>query len=361
MHPYAWLRLDCRLQPIRAHLTSRNKEGRVRCAHVQNQALNDYYTTLGLPTKHCSQDEVRRAYRRLARMWHPDVNPSPSAPARFKAICEAYAVLSDIKRKATYDANLKGGPNRWSPSAGDLKTEVTVTLAEGVLGCKRSVKIYPLVHCKECDGTGLRPGGRFQHCDLCAGKGDIIKTKKEHVGMGEPVGIVHKQQAICPACCGKGGNVIDRCQECHGGGRVYVDELVAVDVPPGTEDRAVVMIPGMGNVCGTGTGVRGDVIVTVRVENDDKIERRGFDLHSNVDVPLVVAVLGGFLTVTLVDGNMATLQVPAGTQHGSTLSLRNQGVLGRGDHHFLVNIEIPDCTAPKERLVVLELSRLLAI
>jgi molecular chaperone DnaJ len=286
-------------------------------------------------------------------MWHPDVNPSPLASSRFKSICEAYAVLSDAKRRAVYDSNLKGVENRWSPSTGELKTAITISLAEGVLGCQRSVRICPLIHCKDCSGTGLRPGGLFQPCDLCAGKGDIIKAKQKH-----NVGVVHKQQAVCPACSGKGGNVIDRCRECHGVGRMYVDQAVVVDVPPGTEDLAVMIIPGQGNVFGLGTGVRGDLRVTIHVQSDDKVQRRGFDLHSDVDVPLVVAMLGGVMTVPLINGSIASLEVPAGTQHGTTLSLRNEGVLGRGNHYFLVNIEIPKCTSPRERQVALELSRL---
>jgi molecular chaperone DnaJ len=309
----------------------------------------DYYQLLELSSTAATEAEIRTAYRRLARRYHPDVNPAVEAEDIFKALSQAINVLSDPERRRAYDeqrifrATGVPWPDAVPGSGTDLHEILTITLKQAILGCKKRVKVGALRGCPECRGSGSSPGGRTERCMMCKGQGDIFKSTATATGRRTAL-------VSCPACRGKGLNVLDHCSACMGDGLVRYARSLTVSVPPDVRDGDALRILGGGDANSVG-GPNGDLFLHVKVLPDPILRRKGMDLMSDVEVPLYVALLGGCVIVNHCVHGACTLQVPAGTQHEAQLSLPRRGVLRKGSHVFTVRVKIPEVSGEQVPLL----------
>ncbi len=351
----------------------------------------DYYEVLGVP-KGATADEVKSAYRRLARQYHPDVskeNPKV-AEEKFKELSEAYEVLVDPTKRARYDQlGFSGIETEFGPGgftwqnfthAGDLEdlfassplfqqlfegfgmpsgglgarergrgsdTEMTVRLpiSAAVHGARPTVEVPRARPCTECDGTGAKDGTAVEVCSTCGGQGQVRRVQNrgytQLISIGE-----------CPRCHGTGRRIVEKCPTCKGAGTTSTVEKLELDVPAGIEDGAVLRVPGHGRA-GRAGGRPGDLYVHVVFDPPSAIRRAGQDGFSETTVPLSVALLGGQVTVPTLDGK-ADLQIPAGTQPETQFRLRGHGFprlrgSTRGDLLVTVHVEIPRALSGKER------------
>ncbi len=352
------------------------------------EARRDYYEVLGVPPG-ADARAIKDAFRKLALQYHPDRNRSPGAEERFKEIAEAYAVLSDPRKRADYDArgfagveglsaeDLFGGIDFGSlfrdfglgfdlggglfdrlfgrrgrgpvgPVAGpDLTMELTVSLERVGRGGKETVRLTRPVACSACRGTGASAGKPPRRCDSCRGTGQKV------VSRGERGGLRIQQITTCPACRGRGTVVDEPCPECAGRGEVERPETLEITIPPGVEEGTALRIPGHGLPGAERSAPPGDLYAVVRVAADPRFERRGADLWRSESVPVHDAVLGTRLVVPTLEGS-AEVAVPPGTQPGSVLRLRGKGLsrLGggrRGDLHVQILVGIPEAPSREER------------
>ena len=326
----------------------------------------DFYAALGVP-RDASQEDIKRAFRRLARETHPDANPGdPAAEARFREIAEAYEVLSDPQRRNAYDrgdtVNLGdlfssfagidevlsrffgggfgpfGGVARGPAQGRDVAVRTSVTLVEAATGTSREVSYRAPVVCSMCSGSGSVPGAALQTCDRCAGQGSVRITRQTILGATMTI-------AACDRCRGRGKIVTDPCPECSGAGSLTRDVAVSVDIPEGIDDGARMRLPGKG-AAGEPGGRSGDLYVEVRVEPDPRFVRHGADLVHRVHLGLAEAALGIGVSVPTVDGEGIEIDIPAGTQPGTVFKLSRQGMprlqrRGRGDLLVEVIVDVP--------------------
>ncbi|MGH2758219.1 MAG: molecular chaperone DnaJ [Actinomycetota bacterium] len=339
----------------------------------------DYYDVLGVSSE-ASAEEIKTAFRRLAREHHPDATGGdPSSEHRYKDISEAYAVLADPQKRREYDA-ARLGVGTWSTpwaspfastiedifetffgggGAGRTQTrqqtrsrrgesveiELAVTLEEVVFGGQRSIRFERFEPCERCSGEGTEPGTHAERCGRCRGAGHVQETRRTILGS-----LVTAMP--CRDCSGTGWVVPDPCKDCRGVGRVPQDVEVPVEVPPGIDDGDRLRLDGEGEAGAAGGG-RGNLFVRFRVEPDERFERAGDDLYSWVDVPLTTAALGGSVTISTLDGE-EELEIPDGTQSGSVLRLKGLGVpkrSGRGRGHLVLRTHVvtPERLGRKEK------------
>ncbi len=339
----------------------------------------DYYERLGV-ARDASEAEIKKAFRRLARELHPDVNAhDPEAEEKFKSAAEAYEVLSDPERRATYDRYgaeglrsggyqpsgfgsfadifdaffgggggdvFGGGPGRAGPAqGGDVGVTATVSLADAATGRTVDVSYEAVVRCGACHGNGAEPGTPIETCERCGGAGQLRAVTRT------PFGQVVRA-TVCDVCHGDGRVPKQPCKECRGRGR-KVDRLsLSVDVPSGIADGQRIRLSGRGHA-GEQGGPPGDLYVLVRVAEDERFVRDGDDLVTVVDVPAPLAALGTTLDVPTLDEPFA-LEIPPGTQPHDTLTLRGKGMpaLRRGRHgdlRVVVNVVIPHRLTPEQR------------
>jgi molecular chaperone DnaJ len=351
----------------------------------------DYYEVLGV-AKTASADEIKKAYRQCAMKYHPDRNPDdPEAETRFKEAGEAYEVLSDANKRKLYDqyghAGLegqgyrpaedvfvqfqdlfseffgagfggmggarRGGGQRASkrPQQGrDVRTSVQVSLREAVFGARREVNVvFPSV-CGACDGSGAEKGSQPVACPTCRGRGQVA-----HGGMGFMVSMP------CGECGGAGHVIAKPCKECQGRGEVRAEKKVKVAIPAGIDHGQAVRVQGHGE-SGIHGGPPGDLLVLLDVQPDPRFERHEDNLVTEVPVPFVTAALGGEVSFTNLDDTPITLTIPAGTQQGTSLTVRGAGVPhvrgnGRGNLIAVVRIEVPKKLTARQKAILQEFAR----
>ena len=350
----------------------------------------DYYEVLGV-NKGASEDEIKRAYKKMARKYHPDLNPdNKEAEEKFKEVNEAYEVLSDANKKARYDqygfagvdpnygAGAGGGAydaggfdfgdlgdifgsffgggggfggfggGRSDPNAprrgDDVQARVTISFEEAAKGCKRKVEIHRIETCPDCGGSGAQPGSSVKTCPDCGGRGQV------NVQQRTPFGVISTTKT-CTRCGGKGKIVEKPCQKCRGGGRVSKRRELEVNIPAGIDDRQVISVRGEGSM-GSNGGPSGDLHVSVFVRPHPFFEREGYNIWYDCKVNFVQAALGDSIMVPTIDGKVK-FDLPAGTQPGTVMSLKGKGIQylnsrGRGDQYIRIIVEVPkDLTAPQ--------------
>ena len=338
----------------------------------------DYYEVLGI-AKTASADEIKSAYRKLAKKYHPDLNPGDKeAEEKFKEIGEAYEVLSDQQKRARYDQfghagvdpnygagaggfgggfggvdlgdlfgdlgdifGMGGGRRRANPNAprkgSDIRVSLVLSFMEAVHGCTKTVSVNRQDVCTECGGSGAAKGTSPDTCPDCHGTGYITVQQRT------PFGVMQSSQP-CTRCGGKGKIIKSPCSKCHGSGKTSSTKRVEVKVPAGIDDDQSLCLQGLGDA-GVNGGPNGDLYVIVTVRPDAMFERDRFDVHVTVPITYSQAVLGAEVEVPTIDGKVK-YDVPEGTQSGTVFRLRGKGIQyirgrGRGDQYVHVVVEIP--------------------
>jgi molecular chaperone DnaJ len=353
----------------------------------------DYYEVLGV-SRDAGDTEIKKAFRRMARELHPDVNShDPDAEDKFKEAAEAYEVLSDPERRATYDryghdglrsggyapnfdafgsvsdifeaffggsgafGDIFGGGGRsMGPmQGGDIAASAEIDLAQAAHGASAEVVFDAIVRCEHCHGNGAEPGTPIETCERCGGSGQLRAVSRT------PFGQVVRA-APCDVCQGEGKVARDPCQECSGRGRKVERTKLAVDVPAGIADGQRIRISGRGHA-GERGGPPGDLYVSIRVREDPRFVRDGDDLVTAVDVPAPLAALGTKVEVPTVDGSVE-LEIPAGTQPHESLVIRGKGMPAlrgrhRGNLRVVVNVIIPRHLDRHQRELLSELAETL--
>ncbi|MGQ9525681.1 MAG: molecular chaperone DnaJ [Armatimonadota bacterium] len=341
----------------------------------------DYYEVLGV-SRNASQDEIKQAYRRLARKYHPDVNPGDrQAEERFKEINEAYEVLSDPERRRQYDVYghegltapagaggftmdfgfgdlvdmFFGGRGRSSAYAGeegaDLRYDLEITLEEAFTGTTKRITVSRLRECRACSGTGAKPGTRADQCPTCRGVGEVRHHQATFLGSFSTI-------RTCPRCGGQGRVIRDPCMACDGTGRARRTDELTVDIPAGVDTGMRIRLAGQGE-SGTYGQRSGDLFVFVHVAEHEFFKRRGDDLTCEIPLSFPQAALGCRLNIPTLDGQEVELNIPAGTQNGETFRLRGHGMPrlnhhGRGDLFIITKVVVPKRLTPKQRRLLEE-------
>ncbi len=325
-------------------------------------ASEDYYATLGIG-RDASPEQVKRAYRKLARELHPDINPDPAVQERFKAIQRAYEVLSDPRKREMYDlgaepgsatgfgagfgfsdimdaffgASAPRGPRPRARRGQDALIRIELDLAEAAFGATRNLNVDTAVSCGTCHGAGTAPGTSVRTCEVCRGRGETQQVTRSFLGQV-------MTSRPCVACHGYGSVISSPCPECGGDGRVRTRRTLTVAVPAGVDTGTRIQLAGQGEV-GPGGGPAGDLYVEVVLREHETFIRQGDDLHATVSLPMTAAALGTVIELETLDGPRQ-VEVRPGTQSGQVVSMRGLGVghlrgSGRGDLHVHIEVITP--------------------
>ncbi len=354
----------------------------------------DYYQILGV-SRDADKEELKRAYRRLARKYHPDVNKEPGAEEKFKEINRAYEVLSEPETRARYDrfgeagvggagasgfdygdmggfadifetifSGFGGGGmgtgtqsrRRQGPARGDdLRLDLKLDFREAVFGGEKQIRIPHLESCNTCNGTGAKPGTGVSTCGTCSGSGQVRRATRTPFGS-------FAQVSVCPTCNGKGQVIEEKCSTCHGAGRMQETKKLKITIPPGVDNGTRLRVSGEGDA-GVRGGSPGDLYVYLFVEADNEFTREGINIKSEISVSYLQAILGCNLEVNTVDGKEG-ISIPPGTQPGTILTLENKGVpklgnpVSRGDHLITVKVKIPTRVGSEERELLEKLAKI---
>jgi molecular chaperone DnaJ len=340
----------------------------------------DLYSVLGVG-RDASDAEIKRAFRRLAQQWHPDVNQEPEAGERFKEINEAYQVLSDPQRRQAYDmfgttgegpdagfppggfgnfgdifdaffGGTQAGARRGHPLAGaDLRYDLRITLEEAVKGVEKEIEFSALGRCETCGGSGAAPGSEAVTCEQCGGSGEIRTTRRTMLGQMLNV-------TTCPRCHGEGKLITDPCPTCKGDGRTQHKRTLRVTIPAGIDEGHQIRLSNEGEV-GPRGGPAGSLYVAVHVMPHAQLRREGTELLFDANVSIAQAALGTRISVPTVDGH-EEVEIKAGTQPGTEIRLRGRGVPhlrragSRGDLHVIVNVAVPTKLSKRQRELLAE-------
>ncbi len=334
----------------------------------------DYYEVLGV-SKNASDDELKKAYRKVAKKYHPDLNPGDKvAEEKFKEVNEAYAVLSDKEKRSRYDqfghagvdpnfgaggggfnggfdfgdifsdifgggfGGFGGGGRRNGPKRGaDVRQVVEVSFEEAAFGCKKKINITKQEKCDTCGGSGAAPGTTAETCHRCGGTGQIQTQQRTMLGYMTNV-------STCPECQGTGKIIKTPCRDCRGTGKVRKSKTIEIDIPAGIDDSQTMQLSGQGEA-GERGGPNGDLLITIRVRRHEIFKRSDNDIYVTMPITIVQAALGATLQVPTLDGPVE-YDIPEGTQPGTRFRLRGKGVpflrgRGRGDQYVTVDVEIP--------------------
>ena len=350
----------------------------------------DYYEVLGVD-RSAAPVEIKKAYRRLARQYHPDVNDAAEAETRFKEINEAYEVLSDEEKRATYDrfghvrpgvggvgfnfgfrdpfeifeevfrggfgrgfgfrTSARPGPRRGA----DLRHDLRLTFEEAVFGCDKELKIARQEVCPQCEGSGAEPGTSPVRCSECGGSGQVRRVQRSILGSFVSV-------ATCPVCQGEGETVPVSCSKCGGKKRAYVTRRRTVTIPPGVDNGTQIRVAGEGET-GTEGGPPGNLYVVLQVEAHPIFQRRGDDILVEPEINVAQAVLGAEIKVPTLEEEEPML-IPPGTQSGGVLRLKGRGVPhlkrnGRGDELVLVHVVVPTNPSREQKQLLRQLGETL--
>ena len=350
----------------------------------------DYYEVLGV-SKGASEDEIKKAYRKIAIKYHPDRNPGDKdAEEKFKEAAEAYDVLHDPQKRQQYDqfgfdgpmgggfggfggasmnmddifsmfgdifgghgfGGFGGGSRRPQQHRGsDLRLKVRLTLEEINQGVTKKFKVRKDIPCQHCHGTGAEAGSGNEQCPTCHGSGVITHTTQSIFGMMQT-------QGICPTCGGEGVVIKNKCHECGGEGVVKGEEVVEIKIPAGVAECMVVNVPGKGNA-GRRNGINGDIQVFIEEEKNESFIRDGNDLIYNLLLDFPTAALGGEIEIPTIEGNKLRVKIENGTQPGKTLRLRGKGLpavqgygSGKGDLVVNISVYIPKTLSREEKEAV---------
>jgi molecular chaperone DnaJ len=347
---------------------------------------NDYYGILGV-RRDADADEIKKAYRRLARELHPDVNPDPQLQERFKEVTQAYEVLSDPEKRQMYDLGADPYAQRGGSAAGfgaagfpfsdlmdaffggaaaprgprtrarrgrNATIRVDLDLAECAFGTTRELMVETAVVCPTCSGEGSAPGTHPVTCDVCNGRGEVSQVTRSFIGQ-------MMTSRPCPGCGGFGTVIRRPCPECDGDGRVRTRRTIKVRIPAGVEDGTHIQLAGEGET-GPGGGPPGDLFLEIVQRPHPIFERQGDDLHCTVTIPMVAAALGATLQVETLDGP-AELDIRPGTQSGHSIPMYGHGTerlnsSGRGDLIIHVTVETPSKLEPEQEELLRELAKL---
>ena len=332
----------------------------------------EYYDRLGV-SKDASQDEIKRAYRKLSKKYHPDINKEPGAEEKYKEILEAYETLSDAQKRAAYDQYGPDGANGFGGQGGfggfdggagfggfedifssffgggatrnpnaprqgdDLQYRVNLSFEEAIFGAEKEVHYNREATCKTCSGSGAKPGTSPVTCGRCHGQGVI------NVDTQTPLGMM-RRQVTCDVCHGTGQEIKEPCQTCHGTGHEKQSHKVSVKIPAGVETGQQIRLAGQGEA-GFNGGPYGDLFVIINVNPSDKFTRDGSTIYYTLNISFVQAALGDTVEVPTVHGNVE-MTIPAGTQTGKTFRLKGKGAPrlrggSQGDQHVTVKIVTP--------------------
>ena len=332
----------------------------------------EYYDRLGV-SKDASQDEIKRAYRKMSKKYHPDINKEPGAEEKYKEVQEAYETLSDDQKRAAYDQYGPDGANGFGGQGGfggfdggagfggfedifssffgggatrnpnaprqgdDLQYRVNLSFEEAIFGAEKEVHYNREATCKTCSGSGAKPGTSPVTCGRCHGQGVI------NVDTQTPLGMM-RRQVTCDVCHGTGQEIKEPCQTCHGTGHEKQSHKVSVKIPAGVETGQQIRLAGQGEA-GFNGGPYGDLFVIINVNPSDKFTRDGSTIYYTLNISFVQAALGDTVEVPTVHGNVE-MTIPAGTQTGKTFRLKGKGAPrlrggSQGDQHVTVKIVTP--------------------
>lgn len=347
----------------------------------------DYYEVLGLQ-KGASEDELKQAFRKLSRKYHPDFNPGDKeAEEKFKEVNEAYEVLSDPEKRSRYDqfghagvdpsyggggfsggfsggfgdmgdisdifssffGGFGGSSSRSNPNAPrrgqDIQKSVVISFMEACKGTNADVRISRMETCPDCHGSGSAAGSSTETCSECHGTGQVKVTQRT------PFGMISSQK-VCSKCGGKGSIIKNPCPKCRGNGRVSTEKTINISVPAGIDDGQTIRSAGQGH-SGINGGPAGDLLTTITVRPDAIFERDGYDIHTELPITFVQAALGGDVLIPTIDGTM-NYTIPEGTQPGTVFRFKGSGVKKlnrneRGNQYVKVTIEVPSSLTKKQK------------
>lgn len=359
---------------------------------VRLATQRDYYEVLGV-SRDADQKTIKRAFLKLARTLHPDVNKAPDAEEKFKEVNEAYTVLSDERKRANYDRyGNPDGPGGFgsdyvdmsdifngggfgindifdsffgggaSAEAGraartrgrDMAITIRITLAEAASGCTKTVAYERLAPCDDCNGTGVAEGGHEKTCDRCHGTGRVVQVQRTIFGQMQ-------SQSTCPVCHGTGRVVDKPCETCEGQGRTPSHETVKVEIPAGVHSGQSIRIRGYGEA-GVRGDVSGDLVVNVKVADDERFQRQGDDLYTTVSVDSIQAILGTTVTLDgILKDERVDVVVPAGCQYGQEVRVERKGMpransKARGSLIAVVQVRTPSELSPEQLALVRQLA-----
>ncbi|MFZ2187673.1 MAG: molecular chaperone DnaJ [Candidatus Moraniibacteriota bacterium] len=359
----------------------------------------DYYEILGV-AKNASEDEIKKAFRKLAHQHHPDKGGGDEK--KFKEINEAYQVLSKKDKRSQYDqfgqnfhgngggrssqgqGGFGGSSGRGGSAAGfdfsgtgfedifsdmfggggrsrgqsrvgaDIAVDIEITFAEMVHGVKKDIRLRKLSRCDVCGGTGGKPHSKEDTCSECQGSGQIRRTVQTIFG-------AFAQEAVCERCHGRGKTYKEKCTTCHGDGRTQKEEHISIEIPGGIRDEQTLSVSGRG-AAGEDGAPSGDLFVNVHVRPHASLKRRGDDIVSDLQITFAQAALGGKVNVGTIEGDV-TMKIPAGTQPGEVFRVRGKGVphlghYGRGDHLVTISLFVPKKLSREEKDLIEKLGKL---